>query len=265
MKAWLWLLGALLIALPAGAADWREALSPAQAGKFPPPRPMKAVYRFGWSGMTAAEAKFDLAKAPRGQLKLSMTTKTTGIVRTMWRMDSEHTAYCQSATLRPIRFEQKEVYKDETEATKAQFTDKEVRRTTIVTPLKGPQEKEKKFKFPNTFDLQTGLFFVRSQRMQAGDEYRFVTYPGRIPYYAEVKVVGREKIKVDSGSYDAIKCRLSLQAVTKQMELAAHKKFKNAYAWFSDDKDRLLLKIEADVFVGSVWAELQSVEFEPKP
>ena len=26
-----------------------------------------------------------------------------------------------------------------------------------------------------------------------------------------------------------------------------------------------LLKIEAEVFVGSVWAELQSVEFEPKP
>ena len=226
---------------------------------------MKAVYRFGWSGMTAAEAKFDLAKAPRGQIKLTMTTKTTGIVRTMWRMDSDHTAYCQAATLRPIRFEQKEVYKDETEATKAEFSEEGVRRTTVVTPLKGPQEKEKRFKFPGVFDLQTGLFFVRSQRLQAGDCYRFVTYPGRIPYYAEVNVVGREKLKVAGGTYEAVKCKLGLQAVTKKMELAPHKKFKNAYAWFSDDKDRLLLKIEADVFVGSVWGELQSVEFEPKP
>jgi hypothetical protein len=30
----------------------------------------------------------------------------------------------------------------------------------------------------------------------------------------------------------------------------------------SDDPDRLLLKIEAQIFVGSVFAELQSVEFE---
>jgi hypothetical protein len=215
--------------------------------------------------MSAAEAKFDLAKAPKGQIKLSMTTRTIGLVRTMWRMDSDHTAYCQGATLRPIHFEQKEVYKNETEETKADFSDEGVRRTTVVTPLKGSQEKEKRFKLPGLFDLQTGLLFVRSQRLQAGDCYRFVTYPGRIPYYAEVQVVGREKIKVESGSYDAIKCKLSLQAVTKKMELAPHKKFKNAYAWISDDRDRLMLKIEADVFVGSVWAELQSVEFEPKP
>jgi len=265
MKTWLGLLSALLFALPGRADDWRDTLSSPQAGKFAPPRPMKAVYRFGWSGMTAAQAKFDLAKAPRGQLKLSMTTQTVGLARTMWRMDSQHTAICQSATLRPIRFQQTETYKDETEATHAEFSPTEVRRTTVVTPLKGPQEKEKRFKFANTFDLQTGLFYVRSQRLQAGDKYRFVTYPGRVPYYAEVEVVGRDKVKVPTGSYDAIKCKLALQAVTKKMELAPHQKFKNAYAWFSDDRDRLLLKIEADVFVGRVWAELQSVEFDPKP
>ena len=265
MKSWLWLLCALLIALPLRAGDWRDTLSSSQAGKFPPPRPMKAVYRFGWSGMTAAEAKFDLVKAPRGQIKLSMTTKTTGIVRTMWRMDSDHTAYCQAATLRPIRFEQKEVYKDETEATKAEFSEEGVRRTTVVTPLKGPQEKEKKFKFPGVFDLQTGLFFVRSQRLQPGDHYRFVVYPSTSAYYADIEVLGREKLKIAGGSYDAVKCQVRLQGVTKKYALAPHKKFKRAMAWLSDDRDRLLLRIEAEVFVGSVWAELQSVEFETKP
>ena len=53
--------------------------------------------------------------------------------------------------------------------------------------------------------------------------------------------------------------------MSKKYELEPYKKLKRAYAWLSDDRDRMLVKIEADIFVGSVWAELKSVEFEPKP
>jgi len=264
VKRWLLLFGCML-ALPAWAVDWRETLSSPQPGKFPPPRPLKAVYRFGWSGVTAAQASFDLSKAARGQLQLSMNTRTIGVVRTLWRMDTQHTALCHATTLRPIRLQQTEIYKDETETTQAEFSTEQVVRRTIVKPLKGPQEKEKRFKLPNVFDLQTGLLFVRSQRLQAGDRYRFVVYPSTSAYLAEIEVVGREKLKVAGGSYDAVKCRVRLQGVTKKFELAPHKKFKRALAWISDDRDRLLLRIEAEIFVGSVWAEVQSVEFDPKP
>jgi hypothetical protein len=254
-----------LFAVPAWGSDWRETLSPPQAGKFPPPRPLKAVYRFGWSGVTAAQASFNLSKVPRGQLRLAMNTQTIGFVRTLWRMDTQHTAFCQIATLRPIRLQQTEIYKDETETTQAEFSSEGVSRYTRVTPLKGPQEKEKRFKFPNVFDLQTGLLFVRSQNLQPGDRYRFVVYPSTSAYLAEIEVVGREKLKVAGGSYNAIKCQVRLQGVTKKQELAPHKKFKRAFAWLSDDRDRLLLRIEAEIFVGKVWAELQSVEFDSKP
>jgi hypothetical protein len=140
-----------------------------------------------------------------------------------------------------------------------------VRRITRVTPLKGAQEKEKRLKLPNVFDLQTALFYVRSQRLLPGESYRFVVYPSTSPYYVEIEVLGREKLKVESGAYEAIKCAVRLQRLTKKLALEPYKKFKRAYAWVSDDRDRLLLKIEAEVFVGSVWAELQSVELEPKP
>lgn len=260
---WMWLL-CWLIALPVCAGEWRETLTSPQPGKYPPPRPLKAVYRFGWEGVTAAEAKFDLSKAPHGQFRLNMNTQTIGFVRTLWRMDSQHMALCQVATLRPISLQQTEVYKDETEATRADFTAEGVRRTTHVTPLKGPQEKERRFKCPNVFDLQTALFFVRSQRLQAGDHYRFLVYPATAAYLADIEVLGREKTKVASGSYDAIKCQVRLQGVNKKYELEPYKKLKRAYAWLSDDRDRMLVKIEADIFVGSVWAELKSVEFEPK-
>ncbi len=260
MKQWLAVL-VVLWSLPAWAGDWRATLSAPQPGKFPPPRPQQAVYRFGWSGVTAAEADFKWSTGARGQWCLAMNTKTIGVVRALWRLDAQHSAVCDAATLRPINLRQTEIYKGETETTKAEFSPGEVRRRTQVTPSSKPPEKEKRLKCANVFDLQTALLFIRSQRLQAGDCYRLVVYPAKAPYLVEIEVLRREKVKVAGGSFAAVKCEVRLQGLTKKLELAPHKKFKRAFAWLSDDRDRLLLRITADIFVGSVWAELQSVTF----
>lgn len=71
-------------------------------------------------------------------------------------------------------------------------------------------------------------------------------------------------IKAGKTKRPAIKLSLRLKAISRKMELSAHKKFKSAAAWISDDKDRLLLKIEAEVMIGKVWMELEKVEFAGK-
>jgi len=249
-----------LLAASGRAADWSDAVPPPQPGKFPPPRPFKAVYHFGWSGIQAAQADFDFSKAPRGQFQLEMKTQTTGVVRTLWRMDAEHTALCTAATLQPIRLEQKEEYQGETQTTNTDFSDENVRWTTVKTPSKEPPMREHRFKLPHVLDLQTGWLYARSQRMQPGDHYRFVDFPAKGGYLMDIEVLGREKLKVAAGTYDAIKCEVRVQCVTKNLELEPQKKLKRAFVWVSDDAERLPLKLQADVFIGSVWCELQSVE-----
>ena len=168
---------------------------------------------------------------------------------------------CDTATLRPICLEQTEIYKSETESAKATFFPTRVERKTRVTPSTGPPPKDHPFKRGDVFDLQTALLFIRSQRLEVGERYRMIVFPSKEAYFAEIEVIGREKLKVAGRSVDAIKCQLWLQGVTKQLELEPHRKFKRAFAWLSDDRDRLLLRAQADIFVGSVWAELQSVRF----
>jgi len=260
MIRWLLPLLCLLFVGPARAGDWRDTLTSPQPGKFAPFRPQKAVYRFGWGGITAAQATFDFSKA-HGEYQLDMNTQTTGFVRTLWKMDSRHTANCNATTFRPIRLQQTEIYKSETETTKTEFSPEGARRTTQVTPSKEPPDKEHKFKCPNVFDLLSALLFVRSQPLLQGDKYRMVVFPSKAGYLTDIEVIGREKLKVPAGNYNAIKCQVRLQGITKHMELEPHRKFKRAFAWVSDDRDRVLLKIEAEIFVGSVWTELQSVEF----
>ncbi len=259
MKVWL-AVALLAVARPAFAGDWRESLTPSKPGKFAPLPPLKATYRFGWGALSAARAQFDFSKLPRGELRLTVSTATSGAVRALWRMDARHEAICRQAALRPVSLVQTETYSDESLRTRVTFDAEGVSRLRESVPANGKPARTKRFECPNVFDLQTGLLFVRSQPLRTGDIYRFVVYPAVGAYLARVSVVGSEKMQAAGRSYEAVKLEIQLQAVEKNLRLAAHKKFKRATAWLSDDRDRLLLKIAADVAVGSVWAELEKVE-----
>jgi hypothetical protein len=74
-------------------------------------------------------------------------------------------------------------------------------------------------------------------------------------------VVGRAPLKIAAGDYAAIKLDVQISKIGKKGLLEPHKKFSRATVWVSDDTDRLLLRIEASVFIGTVFAELQSVSF----
>ena len=106
------------------------------------------------------------------------------------------------------------------------------------------------------------MLYLRSQPLKERAVYRVVAYPATNAYLATVTVVGREKISVHAGNYNAIKLDLQLKRIGKQRQLEPHRKFRRATIWVSDDAERLLLRIEAQVFVGTVFAELQSVSFE---
>jgi hypothetical protein len=67
---------------------------------------------------------------------------------------------------------------------------------------------------------------------------------------------------VRAGTFNAIKLDLQLNKVGKNLELEPHRKFRRATVWVSDDADRIILRVDAQIFVGSVFAELQSVRFD---
>jgi len=120
----------------------------------------------------------------------------------------------------------------------------------------------KDFNLENLYDLHSAFLYLRSQPLRDHSVYRVTVYPANSAYVATLTVVGREHLRVRAGSYNAIKLDLKLQRVSKKNELEPHRKFKRATIWISDDNDRLLLRIESQIFVGTVTAELQSVRFE---
>jgi hypothetical protein len=243
------------------AENWEQTLSKDPAGNFPELRPLRASYRFGWSGFTAATGDVHFTKPSENKFQLEGTGRTIGLVRALWKLDVNYQAAASADTLRPIETQQIENYRSKKIATHLTFTNNGV--TRARTEGKGAAEaKTRQFNFPNLFDLFSAMLYLRSQPLKDHNVYRVVAYPATNAYLATVTVIGREKISVHAGSYSAIKLDLQLKRIGKHRGLEPHRKFRRATIWVSDDAERLLLRIEAQVFVGAVFAELQSVRFD---
>lgn len=250
----------LCFATIASGASWEKTVTAASPPSFPNPRPMHAKYGFGWSGFPGATADVRLTKAAGNRLQLDLNARTIGLVRTLWKFDASGTSIIEADTLRPIVVKQVENDRSEKSVIELSFGAEGV--TSKVTETPGKGTKVRRFDFPNLFDLQAALLYLRSQPLQDRSVQRIVVYPQTSAYLATVTVLGRERLTVPSGTYNAIKFDLQLNKIGKQGELEPHRKFRRATAWISDDPDRLLLRLEAQIFIGSVFAELQSVEFE---
>jgi hypothetical protein len=243
------------------AENWEQTLSKDPAGNFPELRPLRASYRFGWSGLTAANGDVHFTKPSENKFQLDGTGRTIGFVRALWKLDVNYRATASADTLRPIETQQIESYRSKKIVTHLTFTNNGV--TRARTEGKGAAKaKTRQFNFPNLFDLFSAMLYLRSQPLKDHSVYRVVAYPATNAYLATVTVIGREKISVHAGSYSAIKLDLQLKRIGKHRELEPHRKFRRATIWVSDDAERLLLRIEAQVFVGTVFAELQSVRFD---
>jgi Protein of unknown function (DUF3108) len=243
------------------AQNWQATLSKEPPGNFPEPRPLRASYRFGWSGVTAATGDVHFTKPSENKLQLEGTGRTIGFVRALWKLDVNYLAVASAGTLRPIETKQTESYRSKTIVTHLTFTNNGV--TRARTEGKGAGEtKTRQFNFANLFDLFSAMLYVRSQPLKERSVYRLVAYPATNAYLAMLTVVGREKISVHARNYDAIKLDLQLKRIGKHLELEPHRKFRRGTIWVSDDAERLLLRIEAQVFVGTVFAEMQSVNFD---
>lgn len=241
--------------------EWQGELTKTP-GSFPALKPMHARYRFGWSKLNAAEADFDITRQKGDITRMSVSAKSVGLVRSTWKMDAQHLSNMHTATLRPISMTQTEVYRKESEKTQVEFKEDGLERRHEVTPKEG-KVKTKRFKFADAYDIHSGLQFIRSQALKPGDVYKLVVYPGTAPYLTQVEVDQPVQLKVGGKEYPALPTNIKLWKIdNKSFKLEPHTDFKKATVWISQDADRLILRIEAEIMVGAVWGELETVEMK---
>ena len=256
------LLLAVLAANAEERADWISSLTSNKGpGNFAPPPPMRLAYRFGWDGIQAATADVRLSSPTKNTLEIDAKGRTSGLPRVLFKLDVYHQATENKSTLRPIHLIQEEKYRSETVKTSVNFEPTQVIGLREKIPSDQPAKPET-FKFSPVFDLATALLWVRSQPLRDGDIESIVVWASNAPYLATVKVIGRDSLKIAGHDKGAIKLELHIKKIDKKMQLKEHKLFRSGRGWLSDDDKRIPLRIEADIFIGYVFAELETMEEE---
>ena len=251
---------------PPTPPSWLGRVNAGPAGNFPPPRSFTASYRITWSDVEAGQVEAKCISPESGaDIHTAIKASSTGGARLLYKLDAAGTSVADRRTLRPVRFEQRQEAAGKRTYTKVEFTAREAVRTN--TDPAGPPPGDparavpRHIPYPGLFDMHSALLYLRSLPLNDGDEKTFPVMASNTPYLVTVKVLDHERVTTRAGEYPAVQCSLSLEKINKQGELEAHKSFKSARAWISNDSDRLLLKVEAEVLVGSVNLELEKVTF----
>ncbi len=249
---------------PAPLPSWYSRVNTGAPGGFAPIRSFDATYSLNWGKMQAAHVEVQCVSSPAShEIRSTFKATTTGAARALYKLDASHVSVVDRAALRPLWFEQTELNSRRHTFARLDFSPAEAVRT--VRDLdKNAQDatavgKPRKFSYPGLYDMQSLLLYLRSLPLAAGDEKTVPFMTAGSPYVATVKVVGRSQVRVKAGEYPAIECSLTLEKVKKDGTLEPRKGFKSARAWISDDANRLLIKAESEVFIGTVSLELAQV------
>lgn len=105
---------------------------------------------------------------------------------------------------------------------------------------------------PFVQDAISVLYYVRTQELKVGQSLYVDNYVDGHQYNLEVKVVKRETIKVEAGSFDCILVEPLMQSVGVFNHSGKLK------VWLTDDRLKMPVLMKSKVLVGSISAELSS-------
>src|SRR5438270_77993 len=150
------------------AANWQPTLSKDSAGNFPELRPLRASYRFGWSGLTAATGEVHFTKPSRDKFQFDGTGRTIGLARALWRMDVNYRATAGAETLHPTETQQTESYRWKKIVTHLAFTSSAVTRTSTEAQGGTAETKTRPYSLPAVFDLPSAALYSRTHSPRIG-------------------------------------------------------------------------------------------------
>ena len=109
--------------------------------------------------------------------------------------------------------------------------------------------------FPGTYDLVSAFYRARALPLASGAVYNFSVRGEGSEYQAELKVVGRDVIRTNVGSFPTIVTEIK----------ANNSPLKNIKVYFSDDERHVPVLISARVKSGDLIAELAGSELVKPP
>lgn len=235
-----------------------------EAARFRPgnflPSPEVAVgYRFGWSGIEAANGRVVLrGNGLEGDSRLEGAVQTTGLARALWSLDATLDARSGSG-IRPLSVLQSERYRGGRERkVEIAFENNRFLTWQWEATREPRPAKPKVVRRAGVHSLHSALLALRSVDWAQQTRASLLITPGKSLYLLEAEYLGRETLRGSFGESNAILLDVRLGKLLKDDTIEPHRKVRHIRVWLDPGPARIPLRIEADVFIGYVFAEVTS-------
>lgn len=247
MKGWVWgfVLLSMLAVGPAGRAEEAAEVPARPELWFPVGEAM--VYRLYWGVIPVGEALVSsrwIVREGRPLLVIRFTTKSNKVLRTIYPVDDVMESIIDPVTFLPVQFIKN--------LREGRYRAHEITRfdhaqcKAYMTSLTNGKEKTYDIE-SDTRDLISFMYYMRRQQMSPGEERKERVVADEDIYEVLVRPLKYETVKTVNG--DKIES-LKIEPKAKFDGLFVRKG--EAWMWVSNDDDRLITKIVAEVPVANV-------------
>ncbi len=211
-------------------------------------------YKLKYGFITAAEGTLkvresDLKFDGKPTFNLMVDGQTSGTFDVFYKIRDHYDSFIDKTHLKPYFYQENIREGGYRRQDKARFhqDSKKVVATqgTFATPS------------TQTFDLVSAYYFARSldiSKMKIGDLVKLNYFLGDEISQLEIQFVGREVIKTKLGKIKCLKFSPSIKPGR------IFRKNSRLYLWVTDDGNRVPVKAQVDIIVGSVTMEIKSAE-----
>lgn len=213
-------------------------------------------FRIHYGLLTAGYATIDVidtAFAGKPAYHVKGFGRTTGFSRIFFKVEDIYETYIDKSTKLPYRFIRNI---DEGGYTKHKIIDfNQQANKAVVRDIKNSKE-ETFHTEPQIQDMISSFYYIRDRLLKSelaeGDEIALDMFFDEENFKFRLKFLGREEMKTKFGKMKTLKFRPLVQSgrVFKEKE--------SLTIWVSDDKNKIPLRIEADLAVGSLRADLDA-------
>lgn len=255
MKTYTYVLFALLLSLNLGVAQYRpDSGAPGANTSFKPGEWLKFRIHYGF--LNASYATLHLtADTLKGKPVYHVVGRgrTTGFASIFFKVDDTYESYFGMQDGRPYRFIRNISEGGYTKDIEIDF-DHQAEKATLWDKKKG---KRMQFVFNNGIqDLISGFYFMRNnyrvEDLVVGKSIELqMLYDDDGIFKFRLKYLGKEVLKTKFGKVECLKFRPYVQSgrVFKEQESLS--------LWVSNDQNKIPIRIEADLAVGSIKADLE--------
>ena len=211
----------------------------------------RLTYNVSFSNFpSAAHAEFEILSRGihfgRDAIELRAHVETTGVVNAaLFAINSDYKTYIDPETGLP--FHSQEIARDAIKSSD--------RAQDFSQPAGNEAIPPKTAALGGTFDFLSAFYRARALPLSDGAEYNITVHDESMSYQIELKVIGRETVRTNVGSFDTIVTQVK----------SNNSRFSNVRIYFSDDERHVPVLFTGKVSSGRLTAELAGSEMVKPP